>query len=80
MSEYISIESERNEDNKITFKINNRDDRQSSYFRVYIENNEILMTLKSKSENKDIEKIKPVMIQKKLSNGEYELMFEYSTQ
>lgn len=38
-----------------------------------------MMTLKSKSTNKDVENLKANLIQAKLPNGEYELIFEYLT-
>lgn len=79
VSEYIQLQSDNIKENKITFRIRNVDANVKSFLRVYLENNEIMMDLRSKTQGKDIERLKTNTIVSTLSNGEYELTFDFST-
>lgn len=67
--------------NKITFRLKN-DITESDYYMllIYIENNEILMTLRNLYQNKVIEKLRAYEIIAELQNEEYEIAFEFSTE
>ncbi|CDW81429.1 laminin subunit alpha-like [Stylonychia lemnae] len=79
VSEYIRM-NEANNMNKITFKIKNQNSDKTSMLRVHIENSEILMTLRSVNVNTDLEKLRSSTIIKELTNDDYELIFEFSTE
>ena len=59
------------------FKIRNKDNSQRSYFRLYVESSDILISLKSS--DKDIKKDEVNSISESLSSGEYFITFDYST-
>ena len=75
VSEYIQI-SDTQRDNKIDFTII----KNNTMFRLYVENDEVTLTLKDTLRSKDVFPYKSTNIVGKLDHGTYELQFDFHTE